>query len=259
MDNLQLEQGAAKTLYDLLRRLRPLLGDQLVGMYVYGSLATGDYVPGRSDLDFLVVTDDVLPSNIVDDLESMHRTLADGSLKLAGKLEGAYVPRQVIRRHEVEHPAVPILNEGSFYLAPLGPDWDIQRYVIRKHDARLEGPPAVELIDPVEFSQVRRAISLAIDQWWEPMLTDPSPLNRPGYQPFAVISMCRALHASQHAELASKEITGRWASVDLDPRWQTLIEKAISWRDGDEIESIEDTVEFMRHAIALYRADLQEA
>ena len=43
-------------LADLLARVQAVLGENFVGMYLYGSLATGTFDPESSDIDFLVAT-----------------------------------------------------------------------------------------------------------------------------------------------------------------------------------------------------------
>ena len=44
----------------LLTNVKGILRDQFVGMYLYGSLSSGDFNPETSDIDFLVVTTDFL-------------------------------------------------------------------------------------------------------------------------------------------------------------------------------------------------------
>ena len=41
----------------LLARASAILGPQLVGMYLYGSLSSGDFDPASSDIDFVIVTE----------------------------------------------------------------------------------------------------------------------------------------------------------------------------------------------------------
>jgi predicted nucleotidyltransferase len=67
----------------LLKNVRVILGDYFVGMYLYGSLASGDFDPGRSDIDFLVVTSKELPGNIVAELKSMHTRLYKSGMEWA--------------------------------------------------------------------------------------------------------------------------------------------------------------------------------
>ena len=104
-------------LHVLLSGVQTILGNHFIGMYLYGSLASGDFDPQRSDIDFVVVTADGLPDEMLPALEAMHARLAASGLKWAAKLEGAYVPLSAIRRHDPSDAPRPQINEGSFYLA----------------------------------------------------------------------------------------------------------------------------------------------
>ncbi|MFX1412149.1 MAG: nucleotidyltransferase domain-containing protein, partial [Promethearchaeota archaeon] len=73
-------------LHMLLSGVQTVLGDQFVGMYVFGSLASGDFEPQRSDIDFLVVTTDELPEEMLPALEAMHARITASGLKWATKL-----------------------------------------------------------------------------------------------------------------------------------------------------------------------------
>ena len=46
----------------LLSGAQEILGNRFTGLYLYGSLSSGDFDPERSDIDFLVVTDGELPA-----------------------------------------------------------------------------------------------------------------------------------------------------------------------------------------------------
>ena len=87
-------------LHVLLSGVQTILGNHFIGMYLYGSLASGDFDPGRSDIDFVVVTADELPDEMLPALEAMHARITASGLKWATKLEGSYIPRQAIRRYD---------------------------------------------------------------------------------------------------------------------------------------------------------------
>src|SRR6185503_19278272 len=90
-------------LHALLAEVQDVLGDRFVGMYLYGSLAGGDFNPHTSDIDFLVVTADELPQKLIAALEAMHARIASSGSKWAAKLEGAYLPQHALRRHDPTH------------------------------------------------------------------------------------------------------------------------------------------------------------
>ena len=69
----------------LLSDVQAIIGNHFVGMYLYGSLATGDFDPQRSDIDFVVVTTNDLPNEMIQDLEAMHSRIASRGSKWATK------------------------------------------------------------------------------------------------------------------------------------------------------------------------------
>jgi hypothetical protein len=54
------------------------LGDQLVGLYLSGSLALGGFHPPSSDIDVLVATAGVLDEPVVGRLAELHATRTAG-------------------------------------------------------------------------------------------------------------------------------------------------------------------------------------
>lgn len=221
-----------KILELLLSSATRVLGSQLVGMYLYGSLSSGDFDLETSDIDFLVVTTSTLSDKTIAELESMHHQIWKSGLKWAAKLEGSYIPKRDIRRHNPRSAPCPTVNEGKFYLDKRGSDWIIQRHVIREQGIVLAGPEPKTLIDPVSPEDIRHAVVGVLHEWWFPMLEDPSWLKKHGaeYHAFAILTMCRALYALKHGTIVSKPTSARWAQKELGERWSQIIERALAAR-----------------------------
>ena len=233
----------------LLRNVKRILGEQFVGMYLYGSLASGDFDPDTSDIDFLVVTSEALPEEKIAHLEAMHNETWAISMKRAGELEGSYVPKDLIRRHDPDGAPCPTVNEGKFFVDQRGSDWIIQRHVVREYGVVVEGPDPKTLIDFVSPDDIRKAVSGILQEWWFPMLEDPSWLRDHGgkYHAFAVITMCRVLHALEHGTIVSKPKAVQWARGTLGEPWLRLIDKAVAVsRHEKETDFLEDTLGFIR-------------
>jgi predicted nucleotidyltransferase len=233
----------------LLRSVKEILGEQFIGMYLYGSLSSGDFDPETSDIDFLVVTKTIPSEETITKLEEMHNQTWATSLERAGKLEGAYVPQALIRRHDPLGPACPTVNEGKFYVAPLGSDWIIQRHVVREFGVVVEGPEPVTLIDPVGPGEIRESVVGTLEEWWFPMLDDPSWLreHEPAYRAFAVITMCRVLHALEHGTIVSKPKAIQWAQTLLGGPWSQIITMAIAVSNHEDQDiTLHETLDFIR-------------
>lgn len=238
------------TLQELLSGVQAALGEQFAGMYLYGSLSSGDFNPTTSDIDFVVVTEGELPAERVAALEALHlRLWAEGS-HWAAHLEGAYVPRAALRRYDPAAPPVPTVNEGHFYISGFGSDWVIQRHVMREHGVVLAGPAPASLIDPVTPAELRQAMIEILRGWWGPVvLADPAFLSRADYQAFAVLTMCRALYVFEYGAIVSKAAAARWASTALPECWHSLIQQAAAWRPGQEIGRVEEIRAFIRYTV----------
>lgn len=239
------------TLLRLLHhRVQEALGGQLVGLYLHGSLAGGDFEPGRSDIDFLVVTTVELPEETQAQLAAMHAQITASGLPWAEHMEGSYIPKDALRRYDPaqsRHPALRV--DGSFDVDFHASDWIIQRYVLREKGIPLSGPPLKTLIDPIHPDDLRRAALRILMDWWEPMLRDPRLLCDSEYQAYAVVTMCRVLYTIVHGDVVSKPAAVRWAQKALDLRWQSLIAQGLSWRQGMTMDVMDEVLGFIRYTI----------
>jgi len=224
----------------LLAGVRAILGDQFVGLYLHGSLAAGDFGAG-SDIDFAVVTANELPEETVRALGEMHARLRASDTKWAAKLEGPYIPRQMLRRYHPAQTRCPWLGvDGHFAVEQLGPDWVLQSHVLREQGVAVTGPPPRTLIDPISPDDLRHAVRETLRLWWAPMLDDLARLQEYVlvYQHYAVLTMCRMLYTLHHGTVASKSVAARWAQEELGERWGALITWALEGREGDRSEAV---------------------
>ena len=235
-------------LHLLLYHVQEVLTDQFVGMYLYGSLASGDFNPQTSDVDFLVATTDPLSSNIIADLEAMHQRLWASGLKRASRLEGSYIPQKDLRRYSPDNAPCPTINEGKFYVVRHGSDWIIQRHIVREYGIVVSGPDPKTLIDPVTSDELRHAVLEILQEWWFPMIDDSTWLRKHGsnYHGFTVITMCRALHALRYGAIVSKPVAIKWARETLGSQWHKLLEQAIASQSGKHSEFLDETLGFIQ-------------
>lgn len=237
-------------LSDLLAEVQTALGAQFIGLYLYGSLADGDFRPERSDVDFVVLTGESLDADTVAVLAKMHgRFPTTTTNKWAAKLEGAYIPLAEIGRYAADGGPFPQINEGRFFMGGHGADWVIQRHLLRERGVVVAGPPIAPLIEPVTAVDLRRAIAQILQDWWAPMLTGKNRLDEGAYQAFAVLSMCRALYTLARGTAVSKTAAADWARTHLDAKWQPLIDWAREWPQSGQTTERAQVTAFMTYAL----------
>lgn len=234
----------------LLTKVQTILGEQLVGFYLYGSLSLGGFDPQSSDIDFLIVTDEDLPENTLDSLRDGHAEIAVSGLPYARRLEGSYIPRAALRRYDPQHSLHPTIGvDWDFGVGKHGSNWILERAIVREHGVVVYGPPPRTLIDPVAPDELRKAVCEMLGGFWKEQLSGPAWLRPREYQAFAALTMCRALYTLQHGRVVSKPEAAAWARATLDPQWHPTIDRALRWRYDHTGADLTETIAFMQYAI----------
>lgn len=220
--------GAVTT--DLLDSARSILRTDFIGCYLVGSFALGAG-DEHSDVDFLVVTADVVGVDQQDALRVRHASFPDESNTWAQHLEGSYVPAAELRR-----PARPpgrwlYVDNGSRELEwSSHDDTAISRWVLQAHGIVLAGPDPATLVDPVQAADIRQESSSNIERSAVRLVDEGSGLESAWEQQHTVLAVCRCLYSMASGEVTSKLAAGAWAMKTLDAQWSSLIERAMAER-----------------------------
>jgi hypothetical protein len=237
----------------LLTGVQSILGPYFVGMYLYGSLANGDF-DQNSDVDFVVVTDNEISGDLFLALQALHVQIATLDSWWATQLDGSYISQRALRRYDPTQTLHPHIDRGkgeNLRMTQHDSDWVIQRHVLREQGVTVTGPIPQTLIDPVLPNELRQAVRKILDTWFALMLDDPSKLKSRGYQSYTVLTMCRMLYTLEFGTVVSKPVAARWARETLGERWAPLIEHAWVGRQHPLQEAGTDdvnaTLEFIRY------------
>jgi predicted nucleotidyltransferase len=244
---MNLPPEAVEILDLLVPSIQEALGSNIVGVYLRGSLATGDFDPITSDIDFFAVTDRVVSEEEFDRLVRLHKRLAEHSNRYGDQLEGAYIDRTAARRfHPGErHPTV--YRGEEFGWSEHKENWVLERWVVREQGMTLLGPEPKTLIDPISSGELREAVRSVLKIWteWVADPDDPDWLLPLSHKAYVVETMCRALYTLECGELCSKPSAVAWALETIPEPWRSLVERSQRWRT-DDTRDLSVTPEVMR-------------
>ncbi|MDO8470884.1 MAG: DUF4111 domain-containing protein [bacterium] len=245
-------QDVNDVLVTLTQGVHDILGDELVGLYLTGSLTYGDFNPESSDIDFLAIMSHTLSREKLEQIENMHTYIGENHTKWAKRIEGSYITKDMIEKAQPpQKPTTPrtYVNEGKVRPAIYGNEWTINLHVLYEHGIALIGPDPRVLINPVSIDAVREASKRDLHEEWEPKLKDASWLQNSHYQAYVILTMCRILYRAKHDNVASKKVASTWAKNELGEPWSDLIQKAEQWHHGQEMNSADETAAFIRFVI----------
>jgi hypothetical protein len=220
------EPTVARLLVSIREAIVAVTGSSLVGLYLFGSLATGDFDIGVSDIDLLAVLADMPSQRLAMRLNRMHADLAQANPAWDDRIEVIYISAPGLARCRTATTTIAVISPGEpFHLVQAGQDWILNWYPARQHGVRLLGPPIDWLIPPIPsaeyIDQVRRSLVGFTNR-----IGDDAP---PGSQAYAILTMCRGLYAIRFGEPRSKHAAAAWAQQEF-PQWADLIGRALGWR-----------------------------
>ena len=234
-------------LHELLKSVQSILGSHFIGMYLDGSLTSGDF-DQDSDIDFVVVTDEDISGDLFLALQAMHARIATIDSWCAIQLEGSYISRHTLRRYDPEQALHPNIERGSgerLKMVNHDEPWTIHRYVLCERGITLTGPSPKTLIDPVSPNDLRRAMLPLLHGWLMQILNNPNGIYDRGGQSYIVLTLCRILYTLQFGDVVSKLVAARWAQEALGENWVTLIDRAWVGRHNPQLKAQADDVKGM--------------
>jgi hypothetical protein len=236
----------------LLPGLQAVLGDQLVGMYLTGSLAAGDF-DRHSDVDFVVITEDEVGGELFSALGMLHRRVALIDSWCASQLDGGYISRRALRQFDPANAVHAHIDRGRGERLKMV-QYDegvVQSHLLRERGITLEGPDPRTLIDEVTPAHLRDAMPQVLDRWASRILDEPALIERQGYQSYTVLTLCRMLYTLQFGAVVSKPAAAEWARETLGH--PSLIDRAPFGRQQPERAApsadIEETLALIRESI----------
>ena len=242
-------QDVNDAIYTLRNGAKEVLGDYYTGMYLYGSLALGDFDPGRSDIDPLIVTSKELPEDVISELEIMYKRLYSSGLEWAKKMTGLCIPLEDLRIYRETGPKNQMFNRDEFLVDRPDNDWIFHRHVLYNCGVVIEGPPLRDIIEPITPEQLREVAFMFLRDWV--LLTyDDEIFRGESHQAYFVLTVCRCLYTLKNGDIASKIRSAEWVLEQVDSKWSDLIRQAMAWHYGDPAGDIPQTQKFMRYIMA---------
>jgi hypothetical protein len=244
----------AALIEDLLAGVRGALGHNLLGFYLRGSLALGDFNPETSDVDILVVTVHPVSEAQFEALAALHTRIPARANRYGREYEVSYVDRASLKRFDPgqrRHPTIG--SDWPFARAEHRQNFVLERWTVRERGVTVVGPDPKTLIDPIAPDELRAAVRGEFRsrmEHWAAGDEPPSWMDTRYYQAFEIETICRALYTLEFDELPTKPQAVAWALGALPEPWRELVEWSQEHRADKTPDDarIPDIMRFVRWA-----------
>ncbi|MGC9358053.1 MAG: aminoglycoside adenylyltransferase domain-containing protein [Anaerolineae bacterium] len=242
------------------------LAENLVGIYLVGSLASGGF-DADSDVDFLVVIHTELTEANIRNLQAIQRRIHGIDCYPAKHLEGSYISISDLNDWgTVGRKKLYYFDNGSttFEWSVHDNNWHV-RWILRERGITLVGEQPETLLRPIPpaelLSEMETSLIRITDAFTEAITRPLNFWNSRFGQSFAILTCCRILHTLHTGTVQSKKVGAKWARQHVETRWIPLLDQAWREREGvrfgvkigqkaDE-DLLYETLEFMRYAATL--------
>jgi threonine dehydratase len=221
---VSLPAEVAPVLGDFADAVRPVTG--AIGLYVGGSLATGDFHAGVSDMDLAAVIDAPLRGSQLKAVRELHRTVIS-SHRLAEKLHCVYVPHGSMSDVMAAH--LTWTHQQLFQRPFTG----VARAELLRHGFALFGPSPAEVIPPVTDDELAAAARRELSGYWQAALGRRTIWLQDTYVDLGLLTLARVEATLAHGRLITKhEAMDRLAHFQVPPR---LIGEIQRRREGEHV------------------------
>lgn len=217
-----------ESLNKIASKYQSILGNNLVGIYVHGSLAFGCFNPNISDIDFIVVVNN---SPTVEEKEALIETLL--SLESEAPIKGyemsvvlsSFCKNFVYPTPFELHYSIDYLNtckdDLKKYCSTMnGTDKDLAAHftVIKNTGYTLIGKQISEVFGHIPSNDYLDSIKADVDNAIEDVNENPV---------YTILNLCRVLAYKNNGLILSKEQGGLWGIENLPKQYIILLSNAL--------------------------------
>lgn len=241
------------------------LKENLVGIYLVGSIASGDF-DLDSDVDFLVVTNTELTETNMKSLQDIQTRIHEIDCYPAKHLEGSYISINDLNDwNTVGEKKLYYFDNGNttYEMSTHDNQWHV-RWILRERGITLIGQKPETILQatpPDKLSNEIKASMFQAKSYFEDEINRPlSFFNSRFGQSFVVLTYCRMLHTLHTGTVQSKKAGAQWAKQYVDSKWIKLIDQAWNEREGvrfmvkihqrAEQSLLGETLDFINYAIS---------
>ena len=225
--------------------------DLVGGLYLCGGLALGEWVPGRSDVDFVATLTRRPSARDVEDLRAAHERVRRAHP--ATSFDGAHVLVADLRADPADCPAGPVTLQGRF--DPRGRlDPVVAWHELAAAGLTVSGPPVGGIGVWADHEALRRHTRHNLDTYWrglaERLAAAPQEVDDEACC-WAVLGAPRLHHLLRTGAMTTKSGAGRWALGCYPERFHRVLREALRIREGGRDEYSGEAAVRARHTAEL--------
>jgi hypothetical protein len=228
-----LPASVEKVLHDYVSQLNSVYPNGVVGIYVTGSVALGDYYSNKSDIDFITVLKQAPATELLKRIKHVHQRIEQ--THNSPKLNGYYVTINGLNNKQASFPS--FFKNRMYFERPFELD-KVSLYEWRNYSYHVYGIPVAELQIEVELKDVITQLHQNINSYWTSWIRKHSALGYghilltlfPRLTEWGVLGVARQLYTMETGKITSKLNAGTYYLEAIPANLRDIMSVAIETR-----------------------------
>lgn len=216
------------------KELQKVLGDNLYGIYIFGSLTYGGFRSKSSDIDCVAVINKKLNNQEFESLDNWYKRLLKKNYHLAKRLEMTYAVKNHLISSGVSK--TPKFYNGKFSKkAESDANNPIVWLNIKNNGIAVFGPLPQKFVPNISYQILKDALKTESDYLRN---HNEKYLKEDWSKIYVILTLCRILYTLKTKKIASKKEAVAWCLKNLPKKYHVLVSsaakalpKAVSWKN----------------------------
>ncbi|GFZ29758.1 nucleotidyltransferase [Clostridium zeae] len=230
-------QNIEQVLFAYENELKCTFNDKVFGVYIYNSVALGNFDDNKSDIDFITVINEDFNDVDLKKLKLIHQKLIN-AYKYARKMEVMYIKFDEVGKGNNEispylYFADRKLHEYGYYDINSVTWWTLKNYGIA-----IKSPDISNLQLNVEWKDVITNMNHNLNFYWKTKLKNKFIFITDYWIEFSILTLCRILYTFENNKITSKVEAAEFASNVVDEKYKMIISEALRIRTAASKKSL---------------------
>ena len=203
--------------------------NNIIGIYLFGSLSYGGFNKNSSDIDLIVITKTLLNKIELENIKYIHKKLIEIDKNWGNRLEVSYTPIDMLEEKDIPILPRPYYNKIFYEKAGYGNEWLINNYLLLNFGKVIYGPEFKTLLKyGISINEIKESCIKDFYKEWVSKINDNEWLLKSENQAYIVLNICRIIYTIINSKLGNKQESAKWMKEEYT-EWRNLINEAGKW------------------------------
>lgn len=230
-------QKVEQVLFAYENELKCAFNNKVYGVYIYNSVALGNFDSNKSDIDFVTIINEDFDDVDLKKLKLIHQKLLN-SYEYASKMEGMYIRIDNVGKENGEISPYVYFSDKKLHDYGYYDINSVTWWTLENHGIAIKSPDISSLQLAIKWKDVITNMNYNLNHYWKGKLENRFLFITDYWIEFSILTLCRILYTFENNKITSKTEAARFVANMVNEKYKMIISEALRIRTGDSKKSL---------------------